>query len=42
MDRGMDADRDDFSDLADERPLPDPIDLSKARPAPRCGCENRP
>jgi hypothetical protein len=29
---------DDLSDLSDERPLPDPIDISKARPAPRCEC----
>ncbi len=32
-------DPDDFSDLDDvERLLPDPIDLSKARPARRCDC----
>ena len=31
-------DADDFSDLSEERPLPDPIDLSQARPAPRCEC----
>lgn len=29
---------DDLSDLSEERPLPDPVDLSEARPAPRCQC----
>jgi hypothetical protein len=29
---------DDLSDLSEERPLPDPVDLSEARPASRCQC----
>jgi len=29
---------DDLSDLSEERPLPDPMDLSFARPAKRCDC----
>ena len=29
---------DDISDLSEERPLPDPVDLSEARLAPRCKC----
>jgi hypothetical protein len=29
---------DDLSDLSEERPLPDPVDLAEARPAPRCQC----
>jgi hypothetical protein len=29
---------DEFADLADEQPLPPPLDVSHARPAQVCGC----
>ena len=32
---------DDLSDLSEERPLPDPVDLSEATPAHRCQCRHR-
>ena len=31
-------DDDGLDDLSDERPLPPPVDVSRARPAPTCGC----
>lgn len=36
--RHRDDEDDEFSDLGDEEPLPDRLDLSHARPAKRCEC----